>query len=160
MAHLESLPVHQFRVPASELNRAFRKWGATMLIGLILAHLLVPQGLSTSTVILVAILGGAGYYYAKHHVWVCLSADGICGTGYTGREVQISWHEAITVNTARKSDMDGVEIRLARNDSLLKRSVLSLFIPHAIVTTREFSTALSKLAPADHPLRKISTNAP
>ncbi len=150
----------QFRVPISELNRSFRKWGASMLIGLILAHFLVPQGLSASAVILVAILGVGGYYYAKQHVWVSLSADGISGNGYTGREIQLPWHEAITVNTARMSDMDGVEIRLAENNNLLERRVLSLFIPHAIVTTREFSTALSKLAPADHPLRGISTNAP
>lgn len=160
MAHLDHCPMYQFRVPTTELNRAFRKWGAISLIASIVVHFVLPNGISSSTIILVAAIGVAGYFYARQHVWLRLSADGMSGTGYTNRRVEISWHDTITVTTARMSDMDGVEIRASENDGFVKKRILSLFIPRAIADTPEFSATVAKFAPKDHPLRTLSNNAP
>lgn len=160
MAHLDGSLMYQFRVPPAELNRTFRKWGVTVLIALVLAHLLLPNGISGSTAVLLAAIGASGYFYAKQHIWLTLSPDGICGTGYTNRKIEISWHDTISINSARMSDMDGAEIRTAENDGVVKKRILSLFIPRAISDTPEFSATVGKFAPKDHPLRTLSNNAP
>lgn len=56
--------------------------------------------------------------------------------------------------------MKGFEIRLAENGNILKKQVLSLFILKAIADSEAFSVTVSKLAPANHPLRSISSNTP
>jgi uncharacterized membrane protein len=150
--------MYEFRLPPATLNGSFRKLGFAALIGLGLAYLLTGSGFSTTTTIIVLIIGVGGYFYTKQHVWIRLSADGIDGTGYTGRKVKISWDQPVTLNATRMSDMDGVEIRLAENGGLLKKQVSSLFIPAPIANTLDFSTALFKLAPVGHPLRQMFSN--
>ncbi|MFM9879284.1 MAG: hypothetical protein ACKVOO_02590 [Burkholderiaceae bacterium] len=110
-------------------------------------NFILPNGISRDTVIMMASISVAGYFYAKQHVWLSLSADGISGRGYTNRRIEISWHYTITVNTVKKSDMDGVEIRTLENDGFVKKQILSLFIPSAIAVTPEFLAAVAKFAP-------------
>lgn len=160
MAHIDSRTMYQFRVPTTEINRAFRKTGAALLITMVMVHLLMPNGISSGTIIMVCAIGIAGYFSAKHHVWVSLSADGVSGRGYTNRKVTIFWHDPVVVNTARISDMDGFQIRASENGGFVKKQTLSLFIPRAITDTPEFSESVAKFAPADHPLRALSNNAP
>lgn len=87
--------MHQFRLPLPELNRIFRHWGLATLAGVLLSHFVMPQrlGITISTTILLGIIAGGSYYVARKHVWLRMSADGISGTGYTGRGIQIAWHE-------------------------------------------------------------------
>lgn len=131
-----------------------------MLVGMLLINFFQPSGIGGSTIVVIAVFGIMGYFYAKQDVWVTLSDQGIRATGYTGREIRIPWEAMITVNAARKYDMDGIELRLSENDNFLKKQVLSLFIPRAIANSNEFATTVAKLAPVDHPLRKLSDNAP
>lgn len=130
------------------------------MIALILGEFLLPNGISSSTIVLVTASGVAGYFYAKQQVWLSLSADGVGGRGYTNRRVEIDWHDTVTVNTARMYDMDGFEIRASANDGFVEKQIYSLFIPRAIADTPEFSAAVAKLAPTGHPLRTVSNNAP
>jgi hypothetical protein len=150
--------MYEFRLPTSTLNHSFRKLGVAALIGWGLAYWLTGSGFNTVTTIIVMMIGVGGYFYTKQHVWVRLSTDGIDGTGYTGRNVKITWDQPVTLNATRMSDMDGVEIRLAENDGLLKKQVSSLFIPTPIANTADFAAALSTLAPVGHPLRQMLTN--
>lgn len=159
MAHFDSSPMHQFQVPRAEINRAFRKWGIAVLPGLVFAHFLLPNGISGSTAVLLAAIVAASYFYAKQHVWLTLSPDGICGTGYTNRKINISWQDTISINPARILNMDGVEILASESGGFVKKQILSLFIPYAISDTLEFSATVGKFAPIDHPLRNLSKNA-
>lgn len=152
--------MYQFRLPTTELNRGFRKWGFTSLLALILAHFFLPKGISGELLVLVAAIGVGGYFYVKQYVWLTLSTEGIAGTGYTNRKIQISWRDAVTINKARVSDMDGFEIRASENDGVLRKQVLSVFIPRAIAETPEFLATVTKVAPTNHPLRTLSGNAP
>ena len=150
----------QFRVPPAELNRSFRRLVISAGIGLVVLHFLLPFGISGTTAGTLAAIGVVGYFYTRQHVWFTLSPDGISGSGYTNRKIHISWSDAISINPTRMSDMDGVEIRISENAGLVKKQVLSLFIPRPISDTRGFSDAVGLLAPKDHPLRKLSGTGP
>jgi hypothetical protein len=160
MAHLADRPMYEFRLPTTELNRGFRKWGFTMLIALVLAHFFLPNGIGGELIFLPLAVGVAGYLYAKQHIWLSLSPDGISGSGYTNRKIKIAWRDTVTINKARVSAMDGFEVRASANDSFVKKQILSLFIPRAIADSPEFSAAVAELAPAGHSLRAVSNDAP
>jgi hypothetical protein len=147
--------MHEFRLPTPTLNRLFGTFAIAALIGLGIAHWLSGSGISIVTAVVIVIISVGSYFYTKQYVWVRLSADGIFGTGYTGRNLKISWNQRVTLGNTHISNMEGIEIRLTENDNLLKKKVSSVFIPTPISNTPEFLAVVHKFAPSDHPLKQM-----
>lgn len=134
-----------FRIPKASFNREFSVTAYAMIGGLFLTWVFVGS-VSIDVIALVAIIWGAGYWYMAKRKWVYLSLDGIQGESISGTKVFIPWSASVALG--RHSAFGGIKC-ISIKDANKKQL---LMLPVVITETPEFTEALKKVAPPEHPL--------
>ena len=153
-AHTVSQPIG-FSLPLSSTNRVFIGLLPWFLVGLALPFIFGNASIVSVLfgAALCGVLVACAYFFARRYTLrtklVYLSPSGIEGFGARGVKVAILWSEPMTF--VRPKGTKCIEVRSATSAPLI--------LPLSIFEAAEFREALKQLAPPDHQLLRVESNA-
>ncbi len=146
------------RLPAPALRRQFVRHAAVVALALGLLVLLAERGSWAAALGAVAVALATlavGYGFSARRVWLSVTPGGLSTVGYTGRRVEVGWHEPAQLRRARRGGQRGWMLTPVARAGGPFAAIHGVFVPAAIADGAEFQRLVAHHAPAGHALRAL-----